>query len=217
MKVHIITLFPDSFSSYFSSSIMKRAIEGKLLEVFFYDLWKFAQDTWGRLDDKAYGMHGQVMIPGPLSQAIECIFEHVWKKVPVVYLTPRGKLLDQQWLEEYSKNLLWEFILLCGHYEGIDQRIIDLYVDYEVSIWQYVLTSGELSTMVLLDGMIRLIPWVLWNELSYIEESFSKKLNRQKEYPVYTRPQEFLWLRVPDVLISWHHKEIEKWKMNNLW
>lgn len=217
MKVHIITLFPDSFSSYFSSSIMKRAIEGKLLEVFFYDLWQFAQNTWGRLDDKAYGMHGQVMIPGPISDAIESIFQKVGKKIPVIYFTPRWEVLTQVRLEKYSRQFSSEYILLCGHYEGIDQRIIDHYVDLQVSIWKYVLTSWELGAMVFLDGVTRLIPGVLGNELSHIEESFSKKLNRQKEYPVYTRPQEFLWLRVPDVLISWHHKEIEKWKMNNLW
>jgi tRNA (guanine37-N1)-methyltransferase len=109
-----------------------------------------------------------------------------------------------------------EYIILCGHYEWIDQRIIDLYVNYEVSIWEYILSSGELSAMVLIDSLIRHIPWVLGNKVSLDEESFSQKLNRQKEYPVYTRPQEFRGLKVPEVLINGNHKEIEQWKKKNL-
>jgi tRNA (guanine37-N1)-methyltransferase len=134
-------------------------------------------------------------------------------------MTPSGKLLGQELLEEsYSK--LWEedaeFAIICGHYEWIDQRIIELYVDHELSIGEYVLTSGELSSQVFIDGIIRFIPGVLGNIRSLEEDSFSKRLDRQKEYPVYTRPQEYEWLCVPEELISGNPKVIENWKKQHL-
>jgi tRNA (guanine37-N1)-methyltransferase len=131
-------------------------------------------------------------------------------------MTPSGELMNQQKVEEYTQSFWNEIIIICGHYEWIDQRIRDLYVDYEISIGEYVLSSGELSAMVFIDTFVRHIPWVLWNPESLEEESFSQKLGRQKEYPVNTRPKEFRWLQVPDVLTSGNHSEIEKWKKNNL-
>ena len=107
-------------------------------------------------------------------------------------------------------------MIICGHYEWIDQRIIDKYVDFKISIWEYVLTSWELASMVFIDSLARLIPGVLSHNINLEEESFCIKLNRQKEYPVYTKPEVFLWMEVPKVLLSWNHKEIEKWKLNNL-
>jgi len=215
MKVHIITIFPESFDSYFSSSIIKKAIKNNYFKPIFYKLNDFSKLPTKRVDDKAYWMHGQVISPKPLSDCIESIFLNVWKKIPVIYLSPSGDLLNQEKVELF-KEILWEFIIICGHYEGIDKRIIDIYVDYEISIWEYVLSSWELSSMVFLDAIIRTIPWVLGNDQSFLEDSFSKKLNRQKEYPVYTRPKVFMWLEVPSVLTSWNHKEIDKWKKNNL-
>lgn len=216
MKIHIITIFPESFDSYFSSSIIKRAIEDSFFEAVFYKLNDFSVVPTGRVDDKAYGMHGQVLSPEPLSKAIENIFTRVWKRLKVVYTSPSWDLLTQEKTEYYMEHLGEEFIIICGHYEGIDQRIIDIYVDYKISIWEYVLTSGELASMVFIDSLVRQIPGVLWNKQSYLEESFSLKLNRQKEYPVYTKPQEFMWKKVPDILMSGNHKEIEKWKQTNL-
>lgn len=216
MKIHIITIFPESFSSYFSSSIMWNALEKKLFEVFFYKLCDYSVRKTKRVDDKSFGMHGQIISPEPLSNAIEDVFSKVWKKIPVVFLTPSWDLLNQEKSEKYM-SLLWEeFIIICGHYEWIDARIIDLYVDYCVSIWEYVLSSGELASIVFIDNLVRHIPGVLWNKESLEEESFSLKLNRQKEYPQYTKPRNFKWLEVPEVLISWNHKEIEKWKLKNL-
>lgn len=216
MKIHIITIFPESFESYFSSSILKRAIEDGFLEVEYYKLNDFSLLPTGRVDDKAYGMHGQVLSPEPLSNAIEYIFQKVGKKLQIVYFSPRWNLLTQEKSEQFL-SLLWEeYIIICGHYEGIDQRIIEMYVDYMVSIGEYVLSSGELAAMVFVDCLVRQIPGVLWNPDSVLEESFSLKLNRQKEYPVYTKPQEFLWKQVPEVLLSGNHKEIEKWKLNNI-
>ncbi len=215
MKFHIVTIFPESFWSFLKTSIIGRAKKQKLFSATLYDLWNYSEDAHRRVDDKAFGMHGQVLCPEPLSKCIEDIFRKVWKKIPVIYMTPSWTLLHQKKVENFAQKLR-ECIIICGHYEGIDQRIRDIYVDYEVSIWKYVLTSGELAAQVFLDALIRHIPWVLWNPESLIEESFSQKLSRKKEYPVYTRPRVFLWKEVPEVLVSWDHKKIEIWKKNNL-
>jgi len=216
MKIHIITIFPESFDSYFSSSIMKKGIEKWLFELFFYKLNNFSTKNFKQVDNKAYGMHGQVIEPEPLSKAINHIFNIVWNNIPVIYMTPSWDLLNQEKVEKYIEKLWEEFIIICGHYEWIDQRIIDKYVNYEISIWEYVISSWELASMVFIDSLVRNIPGVLWNEKSLEEESFSKKLLGKKEYSVYTRPKEFEWMVVPYTLTSGNHQEIEKWKLNNL-
>ncbi len=216
MKIHIITIFPESFESYFSSSIIWRARKKWLFELQLYKLNDFSSNNTKRVDDKAYGMHGQVLSPEPLAKAIENIFDKVWKKMPVIYMSPSWDLLTQEKVENYYRELNEDFIIICGHYEWIDQRIIDMYVDYKISIWEYVLSSWELSASVFLDSFIRQIPNVLWNIESLEEDSFSKKFDRKKEYPVFTRPEVFKWKEVPKILLSWNHKEIEKWKKNNL-
>ena len=198
-----------------NSSILWRALEKKLFEVELYKLNDFSTKNFGHVDDKAYGMHGQVISAEPLSKAIESIFETLDKKIPILYMSPSWKLLDQQAVEKYHKKLD-ECIIICGHYEWIDQRIIDYYNIECVSIGEYVLSSGELAAMVFIDSIVRHIPWVLWNKQSLEEESFSQKLGRQKEYPVYTRPEKILWLNVPEVLLNWDHRKIELWKQGNL-
>ncbi len=216
MKIHIITIFPESFDSFFSSSIISNAKDKWLFEVELYKLNDFSDNKFKRVDDKAYWMHWQVIKAEPISKAIEFIFNKIWKKIDVINMTPSWNLLNQEKVENYYKNLSSDFIIICWHYEWIDKRIIDLYVDYNISIWEYVLTSWELSAMVFLDALLRHIPWVLWNKLSLEEDSFSKNLDRKKEYPVYTRPEKFMWKKVPSILLSWNHQEIEKWKKNNL-
>lgn len=216
MKFHILTIFPEAFDSYFSSSIMWNAIKKELFSVDFYKINDFSDKKFKHIDDKAYGMHGQVISPEPLAKALDFIWDKIWKKVPVIYLTPSWNLLQQETIENYYESFWDEIIIICGHYEGIDQRIRDLYVTHEISIGEYVLSSWELSAMVFIDSFVRNIPEVLWNPESLEEESFSKKLNRKREYPVYTRPSEFKWLKVPEILTSGNHKEIEKWKFNNL-
>lgn len=216
MKIHIISIFPESFDSYFSSSILGNALKKGLFEVVFYKLCDYSVRKTKRVDDKSFGMHGQIISPEPLANALEDIFQKTQRKIPVVYMTPSGDLLTQEKSEDYFEILSDEFVIICGHYEGIDQRIIDLYVDYEISIGEYVLSSGELWAMVFIDNLVRLIPEVLGNKQSLEEESFSQKLNRQKEYPQYTKPRIFAWLEVPEVLISGNHKEIEKWKLSHL-
>lgn len=193
---------------------MKKAREKWLFSLELYKLNDFSDKNFKQVDDKAYGMHGQVLCPEPLSKAIEHIFQTVWKKIPVYYMSPKGKVLTQEDTENYAN--ISQCIIICGHYEGIDQRIIDLYVDQEISIGEYVLTSGELAASVLIDSIVRHIPEVLGNPESLQEESFSQKLDRQKEYPVYTRPQEFQGKKVPEILLSGNHKAIEKWKHDNV-
>lgn len=216
MKIHIITIFPESFQSYFSSSIIWNAIKNKLFEVNFYKLNDFSSLPSKRVDDKSFWMHGQILSPEPLDKAINHIFEKVWKRLKVVYLNPVWDLLNQEKSEKYFEKLNDEFIIICGHYEWIDKRIIDLYVDFEISIWEYIISSGELASMVFIDNLVRQIPNVLWNKSSLSEDSFSEKLNRQKEYPQYTKPRIFKWIKVPEILSSGNHKEIENWKKNNL-
>lgn len=216
MNFHIITIFPESFKSYFSSSIMKRAIDKWLFSIKLYKLNDFSKSPTKRVDDKAYGMHWQVILADVLSEAIEFIFQKNWKKIPVIYLTPSWDLLNQEKVEYFYENLKDDCIIICWHYEWIDQRIIDLYVDFKLSIWDYVLSSGEIAACVFIDSFVRNIPNVLWNKMSLEEDSFSKKFDRKREYPVYTRPKTFKWLDVPKILLSWNHKEIESWKKNNL-
>jgi tRNA (guanine37-N1)-methyltransferase len=215
MKIHIVSIFPECFESYFSSSIIWNAREKWLFEIEFYKLNNFSLKRFGHIDDKAYGMHGQVLCARPLAWAIDFIFEKVGNKIPVLYMSPGWELLTQEKVENYAESLE-EFIIICWHYEGIDERIIKMYNVCKISIWEYVISSGELAASVFVDALVRHIPWVLGNVQSLNEESFSKQLNRQKEYPVYTRPQEFCWMEVPEVLLSWNHSEIEKWKKNNL-
>lgn len=214
MKFHIITIFPEAFTSFLETSIIWKAKGKWLLQVELYKLNEFAKDTSGHVDDKAFGMHGQVLSTIPLSRAIEHIFD-IAGKIPVIFMSPSGSLLEQELCEKLSEEIN-ECIIICGHYEWIDQRIIDMFVDYQISIWEYILTGWEIASQVLIDSLIRLKPDVLGNSISHEEESFSKKLDRQKEYPVYTRPQDFRGHKVPDILISGDHKKIDIWKKDNL-
>jgi len=215
MKIHIITIFPESFESYFSSSIIWKARDKGLFEIELYKLNDFSTKKFKHVDDRAYWMHWQVISAEPLSKAIDYIFEQSWKKLKVLFMSPSWTLLNQKKVEKFYEELE-EFVIICGHYEGIDERIIDLYDVEKISIWEYVLSSWEIAASVFIDSLVRHIPWVLWNKQSLEEDSFSSKFDRQKEYPVYTRPEEFMWKKVPEILLSWNHGKIEKWKQNNL-
>lgn len=215
MHFHIITIFPEAFQSFLSTSIMWKARERGNFWVSFYDLKEYVDKKFGRVDDKAYGMHGQVIRPEILSFALNKVFQIVPNKTPVIYFSPRGKKLTQKRVETYTQKSQ-DIIIICGHYEWIDERIIDMYVDDVISIGDYVLSGWELPAQVFIDSVVRHIPWVLGNKKSLAEESFSKKLSRKKEYPVYTRPKVFEWVSVPSILLSWNHREIEEWKQNHL-
>ena len=220
MRIDVITLFPAMFQGPLTESILKRAQDEEKLEIAFHDLRQFGLGKYHQVDDSPYGGGaGMLMRADVLVKAIETIVERKEKreksKPHRIYFSPLGKKLKQTKVEKLAKKE-W-LILLCGHYEGIDQRVIDGgWIDEEISIGDYVLTGGELPAMVLIDAVARHIPGVLGKEASAHEESFSASLGRKKEYPHYTRPEEFRGLKVPDVLLSGHHGEIEKWRKQNV-
>ena len=203
MKFDVLTLFPDMFKSL-EESIIGRAKEKNLIEINLINIRDFSKDKHKKVDDTPYGGGaGMVMKPDVVYDAYSSLED---KNARVIYLSPQGNVLNQEKVKELSKEN--HLILLCGHYEGIDQRVIDEIVDEEISIGDYVLTGGELPAMVLIDSVSRYIEGVL-NDESTKEESFSNKL---LEYPQYTRPEEFRGKKVPEVLISGHHENIKKWR-----
>ena len=205
MKITILTLFPEMFEAL-NHSILSRAQKNKLLEIEIVNIRDFSLDNNKRCDDYSYGGGaGMIMTTQPLFDAIKSVKT---SNAHTVYMSPKGKVLSQQKVEELAK--LNEMIIVCGHYEGIDQRIVDLCVDEEISIGDYVLTGGELPAMVLVDSVARYIPNVLGNEETTNDESFSAGL---LEYPQWTRPAEFEGLRVPQVLLDGNHKEVDRWRL----
>ncbi len=215
MKAHIISLFPEVLEEYFSTSIMKIARDKRHFETCIYNLADYSVRNTRRVDRRPYGgFPGMIISAEPLYDCISEIFSIVKRKIPLYYMTPRGDLWNQKKAEQIAKTEE-EFIMICGHYEWIDQRIVDMFDIREISIWEFVLTSGELAAMVVLDSMVRLIPGVLSPE-SLVEESFSDSLNGKKEYPQYTRPEEFMWRKVPEALLSGDPKKIEAWKQSVL-
>ena len=204
MKFDILTLFPEMFDPI-KQSIIGKAIEKKLIEINTINIRDFSKDKHKKVDDTPYGGGaGMVMMPDIVYDAYNSIQNR--KNAKVIYLSPKGNVLNQKKVESLSKQE--HIILLCGHYEGIDQRVIDEIVDEEISIGDYVLTGGELPAMVLIDSVSRYVEGVLKQD-SIKEESFSNGL---LEYPQYTRPEVFLDKKVPEVLLSGHHENIKKWR-----
>lgn len=205
MKVDVLTLFPEIFHYFFQWSIIGRAVDKNLVKLNSINIRDFSKDKHKRVDDYPYGGGpGMVMKPEPIYEAIESIRK---KNSKVIYLSPKGKVYNQDMAKKLSKEE--HLILLSGHYEGIDNRIVENYVDVEISIGDYVLTGGELPAMVIIDSVIRLIPGVLSNEESYKDESHYHGL---LEYPQYTRPRIFREHSVPDILLSGDHKKVEEWR-----
>ena len=203
MKFDVLTLFPEMFEPL-KQSIIKRAAEKNLIEINMIDIRDFSEDKHNKVDDTPYGGGaGMLMKPDVVDRAYNSVKDEAAK---VIYLSPQGKQLNQDIVNRLSKEN--HLILLCGHYEGIDQRVIDKVVDEEISIGDYLLTGGELPAMVLIDSVSRYVPGVLTEE-STDEESFSEGL---LEYPQYTRPEIFDGVRVPEVLLSGHHENIKKWR-----
>lgn len=203
MKFDVLTLFPEMFEPL-KQSIIKRAAEKKLIDINLVNIRDFSEDKHNKVDDTPYGGGaGMLMKPDVVDRAYNSVKS---ENAKVIYLTPQGKMLNQKIVKDLSKRE--HLILLCGHYEGIDQRVLDKIVDEEISIGDYVLTGGELPAMVLIDSVSRYVEGVLSDE-STEEESFSNGL---LEYPQYTRPEIFDNVKVPDVLISGHHENIRKWR-----
>jgi tRNA (guanine37-N1)-methyltransferase len=214
MKFDILTIFPDMFSAVLGESIIGRACQNNIININIVNIRDFSKDKHKKTDDYPYGGgSGMVMMAQPIYDAYLSIVQTIDYKPKVIYMSPQGRLLNQELIQELSN--IHHIVLLCGHYEGVDERIIEEIVDEEISIGDYVLTGGELPAMVLIDAVSRLIPGVLSNEGSYMEESH---YNGLLEYPQYTRPYEFLGRRVPDVLMSGHHANINRWRrQQSLW
>lgn len=214
MRFDILTIFPNIFDSYLNESIIKRAQKSKSIKIVVHDIRKYSKDKHKKVDDIPFGGGaGMVMAPQPLYDCLKAVKK--LNKGHVIYLSPQGKTFKQAKAEKFAQkgeNL----ILVCGRYEGIDQRIIDLLVDEQISIGDYVLTGGELPAIVMIDTIARLIPGVLGKNESHQEDSFSKAFKRKKEYPHYTRPEIFQDIPVPKVLLSGNHKLISEWRKNNL-
>ncbi len=209
MKIDIITLFPDMFQGPFDMSMLWKAKERGLVEINFHDLRQFGLGPRRQVDDTPYGGgDGMLLRPEPVFAAVEAS-KVKSQKSKVIILSPQGQQFNQSTAQELAtqENL----ILIAGHYEGFDERILSL-ADYELSIGDYVLTGGELPAMVVVDTVVRLIPGVLGGEASAHDESFSASVNGLLEYPQYTRPVEFNGMTVPEVLQNGHHAEIAKWR-----
>lgn len=204
MRIDILTLFPEMFAPL-KESIIGRAVNGGKLEIIVTDIRDYTIDKHKKCDDAPFGGGaGMVMMAQPIASAIEAVDKnHEAKRI---YLSPKGRVFNQSVVTEYAR--LDRILLLCGHYEGVDQRVIDLFIDEELSVGDFVLTGGEIPAMAVVDAVSRYVDGVI-NRESLMQESFSAGL---LEYPQYTRPQEFMGLKVPDVLLSGNHKEVDKWR-----
>ena len=208
MRIDIITLFPEMFEPVFGDSIIGRARQSGAVEIHTHQLRDYAFDKHRRVDDTPYGGGmGMLMKAEPIALCFEAICEETGERPHFIYMSPQGKTLSQGRLKELAeyKNIC----VLCGHYEGVDQRLLDTFIDEEISIGDFVLTGGEIPAMAFTDALCRMVPGVLTNNECFTEESH---FNGQLEYPQYTKPAEWRGIEVPEVLLSGHHANIEKWR-----
>ena len=209
MRFDIMTLFPELVDTVLSESIIGRARKAGYLEIFTHNIRDYSKDKFRRVDDTPYGGgKGMLMKPDPICDCFDSITQSLEKKPYTVYMSPKGTVFTQDKARALAE--MDHIVILCGHYEGVDQRAIDAIVDEEISIGDYVLTGGEIPATVLVDAVARLREGVLSDPECYEKESHSDGL---LEYPQYTRPYEFRGVKVPDVLISGHHENIEKWRL----
>lgn len=208
MTFHILTLFPEMFGAVLHSSMLGRAEEKGILKFNLINIRDFSGNKHNRVDDYPYGGgRGMVMQAGPVYDAYKSVADTLNEKPHVIYMSPKGKVFNQKKAVELSEKN--DIVFLCGHYEGIDQRVLDEIVDEEISIGDYVLTGGEIPAMTVIDSVSRMIDGVLSNEESFTDESHFAGL---LEYPHYTRPSEFHGVKVPDILLSGDHAKIEAWR-----
>ena len=209
MQYRIMTLFPQMFPGIMDASILGRAKESGLIGWKTFDIREYTRDKHKRVDDYPYGGGaGMVMQAEPVYRCYEAVTRELGQPpTRVIYMTPQGRVFDQKMAEEFAKEE--ELVFLCGHYEGIDERVLEEIVTDAVSVGDYVMTGGELPAMAVMDAVSRLVPGVLNNEDSARNESFSDGL---LEHPQYTRPEEILGRKVPEVLLSGHHAKIEEWR-----
>ena len=208
MRIDILTLFPEMFHEVLDKSIIGRAQKNEIIEINYVQIRDFAYNKHRQVDDYPYGGGmGMIMQAEPIFLAHQNVCENIGKKPKTIYLSPQGKVFRQGMAKKLSKEE--NLILLCGHYEGIDQRVLDEIVDMELSIGDFVMTGGEIAAMAVVDTIVRLLPGVLAGEEAYSEESH---YNGLLEYPQYTRPEIWHDKCVPDILLSGHHRKIEAWK-----
>jgi len=208
MKITVVTLFPKMLSGFFEESIIKRAREKNLVEIEIVNIRDFAVDSYGSVDDRPYGGGaGMVMRVDVLHKAIESAKN---TKSKIVLTSPKGSVFDQKKAIEYSGEK--HLIIVAGHYEGVDERIMD-FIDEEVSLGDFVMTGGEIAAAAIVDSVVRLLPNVLAKKEATINESFNMKGKKILEHPQYTRPENYLGKKVPEVLLHGDHRKIEKWKI----
>ena len=208
MRIDILTLFPDMCNSVLSESIIGRARENGFVEIECTDIRDYTADKHNRVDDAPYGGGpGMIMQAQPIYDCFEALCKKLGKRPRLIYMSPQGKVLTQQKVKQLAQEE--SIAILCGHYEGVDERVIEEIVDEEISIGDYVLTGGELPALILADSIARMLPGVLAGEEAYSEESHYSSL---LEYPQYTRPPEWRGRQVPQVLLSGHHGNIKRWR-----
>lgn len=207
MRFDVITIFPEIFSGVFDFGIIRRAVEAGLIEIHIHDLRDYTHDRHRQVDDRPFGGGaGMVMKPEPLFRAVEALTNEE-SEARVALLSPQGRLFNQQVADEYSRKR--RVILICGRYEGVDERVVEHLITDELSIGDYVLSGGEIPAMVVVDAVTRLIPGALGCGDSAERESF---VSGSLDYPHYTRPAEYRGMKVPEVLLSGNHAEIERWR-----
>lgn len=209
MRIDIITLFPEMFVPVLGESIIGRAQKSGAVEIYTHQLRDYAFDKHRRVDDTPYGGGmGMLMMAEPIALCFEAICRETGSRPHFIYMSPQGTVLRQSRLRALAEEQE-HICILCGHYEGVDQRLIDSLIDEEISIGDYVLTGGEIPAMVFADALCRMVPGVLTNNECFTEESH---FNGLLEYPQYTKPAEWRGMAVPEVLLSGHHQNIEKWR-----
>ena len=210
MRFDVLTLFPEMFAGYLGQSLLKKAIDRGLVQVLVHDIRAWSTDKHQKVDDRPYGGGpGMVLRVEPVVEGVDAVQRQHATVGHVVLLTPQGRTLDQQVVEELAEKR--RLVLLCGRYEGFDQRVIDILEPDEISVGDYVLNGGEVAAMVVIDAAIRLVPGVLGDMQSSVDDSFSQG-NRLLEFAQYTRPREYRGYEVPAVLLSGNHQEIARWR-----
>lgn len=208
MRIDILTLFPEMLEAVLYQSIIGRAVKNELVQIKFHNIRDYTENKNNRVDDYPYGGGlGMIMQCQPIFSAVEAVQESIGSKPHIIMMTPQGKTFNQQRAKELTQHE--NILIICGHYEGIDQRVTDALVDEEISIGDFVLTGGEIGAMAVTDAVCRLLPGVLKEDESHMIESFSSGL---LEYPQYTRPPVFKDMVVPEVLLSGHHENVDKWR-----
>lgn len=208
IRFDVLTLFPDMFRAVLGDSIINRAVEKGLVKLNFIDIREYTKNKHRKVDDYPYsGGGGMLMAAQPIYDAYQSIVRDLDYKPLTIYMSPQGNVFNQKTAVQLSEYK--HIVILCGHYEGIDQRILDMIVDMEISIGDFVLTGGEIPAMTVIDAVCRMIPGVLSGTGSYENESHYSGL---LEYPQYTRPEEFMGIKVPEILLSGNHAKIDEWK-----